>query len=245
MTHKVLETARRTLLALSATLLVMVGPAWAIPHITFDDVLTSGGDISFSGNLGDPLVGSDIVFDFVQGIDTVGDDLFCGDCLLDFTTGGLVATAGDLHIFGGGGSYVLTGTLFDNAGLMGIPVASGVLVEGVFDNATADLDVDDNTILVTGRGTDTKHPDLAAHFGLENPFLFAQTEITGTDSVIGPPDPGEGGARSFSAVTINADLDNFPDERDGIIPEPTTLLLLGTGLAGLGIWHRRSSGRRS
>lgn len=242
MTHRFFGSAQRTLLALSTALLVFAGPAGA-DEIGFDDINTSGGDISFSGNAGDPLVGSDVIFDFVTGPGTPGTDLFCGDCLLDFTTGGLVLVVGDVHIFGGGGSYVLTGTLFDNPGLAGLPIASGVLLTGTWTQAVATLDVPGQTVIVSGNGTDTKNADLVSYYGIAGlDFLFSQTEISGqTGTSISDPDPGEGGARSFSAVTINADLNNFPGA--AAIPEPTTLLLLGSGLAGLGLWRRRSSQR--
>jgi PEP-CTERM motif len=238
--NRIFGSAPRTLLALSAVLLLMVVPAWAIPHISFEDLDEQGGDVSFSGNLGDPLVGSDIVFDTVLGPETGATNLTCVGCLLDFTTGAFSFAMGNSQFFEGGGSYVLTGSAFDGATL----VASGVLLSGVFDDfVIATLNTTVATVLVTGGGTDVKNPDLLAHFGLVNPFTFAQTEIT-SDAVIAPPS-GEGNPRGFSSTTINADLDNFPGGPPPIIPEPTTLLLLGAGLAGLGIWHRRSSGRRS
>ena len=81
-----------------------------------------------------------------SGPETGATNLSCVGCLLDFTTGPLDSVAGNIHIFSGGGTFVLTGT----GVRLGPPlVASGVLLSGVFDDfVTANV----NPIAQAGTG---------------------------------------------------------------------------------------------
>ncbi len=78
-------------------------PAQAAPLIDFDQVV-DGGSLSYNGT-GGALIGTDISFDLVQGIDTpseAGTELDCIGCLLNFETGTNLSE-GPLYQWRGGG----------------------------------------------------------------------------------------------------------------------------------------------
>jgi hypothetical protein len=212
-----------TAVVLSSLLLLPVGPAAAIPSIVFDQTLPEiAGTVSWAGGSA-PLVGTNIVFKTVTGVETpanAGSTLSCvGDCFLNFVTGNY---AGD-ETWDPGGTFILTGDL------AGIP-DSGTLLTGTW---TSPVERSGGLFLsiFNGEGSDTKDPALLAYFGYPSDFSFnyASTAIAAIGPVSG----------AFSVVVSNADLSNVAGSAP--IPEPGTLLLLGSGISALALRRRRKS----
>jgi hypothetical protein len=206
--------------------------AEAIAVLTFDQTV-DGGTIEYSGG-GDFVTGTNVAFDLLVATATPlnAGTYGCSGCLLNFTTGAntsnTVLVAGTRnYTWAGGGSFVLTGTVFNPADLS--VIASGTLLTGSFNSAQG-LSVvlgtaNDDIINFIGQGTDTKHPDLLAFFGIDpdSPFNYSNFEGSGQGTV------GAGG--SFNGVVDEADLINTesPDE----VPEPASALLLLLGLGSI------------
>jgi hypothetical protein len=185
--------------ALAATL--VTPRAFADPILEFDDAASFGGTITYTGDPGAPLVGTDIYIDTLIASGTVPSGSYAiigGD--LDFTTGPNLSESSTLDTFAGGGSFVLSGTVI-RADLS--VVASGVLLTGSFSGISVVIGQGGGKGLFSAVGTDVKNPDLLAEFGIApaTPFEFANTEI-GFASAGLQPDGG------FVASVIDADVTN-------------------------------------
>ena len=201
------------------------------PCIDFGNVRQPGGTISYDGS-GGPLIGMDIPILALNGIGTPANSTPPGypivGGLLNFTTGAFVGSNPlEGYEFGGGGSFRITGAV----PAAGLDDPATVLLDGTFTGALFSIGPP-GQFVVRPRGTDLKHTDLLAFFGFApgTPMSFGGFIITD------PPENGLNGG-AFSVTALNTDITNSP------VPEPASLLLVGSGVAAL-IGRQRTRRRK-
>jgi hypothetical protein len=191
-------------LALALTLF-LTAAVEAAPVLKFDDPTAPGGTVSWAGP-GSGIVGTDIQFQSILGIDTPenagGVPLLCNACQMDFVTG--LASAQ----FTPDGAIVITGssvatsvTLTGGVPDLGIPDGS-TLMTGVFTGTPQEgIGPGRDFGLFIGSGDATfVHPALVDHFGLGGlDFQFATSDIqtiVALNEITG----------AFTGTVFNADL---------------------------------------
>ena len=186
----------------------------ATPILDFGIIAPTTGSISYAGGAA-PLVGAGISVDNVVGLGTPLNNGVTVDLpgyFLNFSSGNFTGSTSNSWIFGPGGS---------------ISIANGVtLLSGTLTSASVIAAGGTFKVAITGFN-DTKYEPMLNFYGLPTDVPYVGNFNLSFNATGLPP----GAFRSTEV--LSGDITNSP------IPEPATMLLLGSGLIGLAGFARR------
>jgi hypothetical protein len=228
-----------------ALLLLMIGlqPASALAGPTLDFAIgaPTPGTISYAGGTA-PLVGVGIAVDSISGVGTstnAGIAATCLSCVLSFTTGNLIGNSATSWEFAAGGTIAVTGGVDLPGTTSDIPLST-VLLSGVFSDIVKVQDLGGGVLsmkLLAAAVQDKLSSPLSGFWGLPDVLYIGALNLSFSA-------PGSAPNAFASAPIFSGDLGNNPGSTAPVVPEPGTLLLIGSGLAGLAVTRARRRRQR-
>jgi hypothetical protein len=220
------EFRLRLLLVTAVTVMLWARPDGHAGATTLDFAIptTATGVVSYAGGSA-PLVGTNITVSSITD-EPSNVTLTCVGCLLNFTTG----AANGSWSWSAGGALSVTGLVPTQtpAGGTQFNGTAGTLLTGTF--VSADVIAGGTTSFeVSGTFPDSKNPALLSYFG--EPVGPYVGDIT-VDFVVAS---GATAPNAFTSTSLSGrDVSNTL----AITGEPASIVLLGAGSLGLGLWKR-------